>query len=158
MLRGTIRACSEVVEIAALPALSRRDVHRYFRRAGEHGVDAALLALACRVAADMNAPAPESSNLSQTVTRLLSTYLRYQSEVVDPPRLVTGADLMREFRLAAGPQIGAMLAQLAEEQAAGTVHTRAQALAAAGAWLDCGISPLPGRAEAGSGTSSSPPP
>jgi hypothetical protein len=45
-----------------------------------------------------------------------------------PLRLITGNDLMNEFKLAPGKDIGRMLDMIREAQAAGEIHTREEAL------------------------------
>ncbi len=49
--------------------------------------------------------------------------------VIPPSPLLTGDDLIRDFRLSPGPQIGELLDALREAQAAGEVASRADAIA-----------------------------
>ena len=53
-----------------------------------------------------------------------------------PERLVTGHDLMQQFELDPGPQIGLLLEKINEAQAAGEINTREQALSLAAESLD----------------------
>ena len=63
-----------------------------------------------------------------TLVRLLETYYR-EPETVNPPRLLTGDDLMRELEISAGPQVGELLEAVREAQAVGEVLSREDALA-----------------------------
>jgi len=53
------------------------------------------------------------------------------SEPLQPPRLVTGHDLMEALGLRPGPTVGALLEALREAQATGEVKNREEALALA---------------------------
>ncbi|MFO3796626.1 MAG: hypothetical protein ACK8QZ_04985, partial [Anaerolineales bacterium] len=59
---------------------------------------------------------------------LLEQRLEHAEEAIYPPRLLDGGDLMQEFGLAPGPQIGQLLAAVREAQACGEIHTRQEAL------------------------------
>jgi hypothetical protein len=59
---------------------------------------------------------------------LLDAYFRRHQEVVAPPPLITGTDLQQHLGLTSGPLIGTILDTLLEEQAAGTVRTKSQAI------------------------------
>jgi len=92
-------------------------LYRFFRRYGDGGVDGAALALARWSAKDAQAV-------------LIAWLDRYQ-EVVEPPRLVTGRDVMRAGGLTPGPRVGDMLEAVREAQVVGELDSRAQALS----WL-----------------------
>ncbi len=62
--------------------------HRYYRQFGEAGVDAAIMALASQECA------------VEVAVQALSIWFERQDEVVAPPMLVTGNDLMLQLRLA----------------------------------------------------------
>jgi hypothetical protein len=56
-----------------------------------------------------------------------SFWERYE-EQVDPPKLITGDDLLREFGLEPGPLVGELLDMVKEAQAVGTISSREEAL------------------------------
>ncbi|HMZ08927.1 MAG TPA: hypothetical protein PK078_15030, partial [Anaerolineales bacterium] len=60
---------------------------------------------------------------------LLENYWERPEEVIMPPRLLDGNDLMKELSLSPGPQIGELLEAIRENQAAGKIETKEQALA-----------------------------
>ncbi|MEW6239852.1 MAG: HD domain-containing protein [Chloroflexota bacterium] len=116
---------------------SRRAIYRFFRDSGAAGVDLVLLALA-----DLRAT--HGQNLSQEtwaacldVCRIfLENYWERPEEVVAPPRLVDGNDMIRELGLQPGPRVGQVLEAVREAQAMGKVSTRGEAVAFGRKWLE----------------------
>ncbi|MBN1639968.1 MAG: CCA tRNA nucleotidyltransferase [Anaerolineae bacterium] len=136
MLETAIRAHARLAPLAQGAALDRRAIYRYFLDTGVYGLDAAFVALADYGAA--HGARPSSQGWRQQVgivAQLWRAYLLQREQVVDPPPLVSGRDLIA-LGMAPGPRIGALLAAVREAQAAGEVTTRAQALARARAWID----------------------
>jgi tRNA nucleotidyltransferase/poly(A) polymerase len=135
MLRVTVAAHACAVQLAQSDCLDRRAIHRYYRQTGAHGVDAAYLALAETYASrTAGAPEPAWRCHVERLVRLWQAYYCRHGEVIAPPPLLSGHDLL-QLGMAPGPQIGELLAHIREEQAAGEIETRAQALAVAQAWL-----------------------
>jgi len=93
-------------------------LYRYFRRHGDAGLDGAVLALARWSLPD--------------ALLALRAWVGRHAEVVDPPRLVTGCDVMRVCGIEAGPMVGATLEAVREAQVTGELSSRQQALA----WLE----------------------
>ena len=115
--------------LQALPGrqeLSEVWVYRYYRRAGSAGVDGAVLSLLA---------AGEAEGVASPAQRvawadfLLRCWYDARSDVVDPPQLLSGRDLVRELRLCPGPLIGELLEAVREAQVRGCVVSRTQALA-----------------------------
>jgi hypothetical protein len=78
------------------------------------------------------APEAEGESWLHLVTltaRMLGDYWDRQPERVNPPRIVDGHDLLREFGLRPGPQIGELLEAVREAQVTGAVGSRKEALA-----------------------------
>jgi tRNA nucleotidyltransferase/poly(A) polymerase len=112
--------------------LSRRAVYRYYLALGEMGPDCVLLSLADSMATRAAQPDPERWRRRLMVSdQLLSAFFRERAAQVEPPLLMNGHQLMAEFGLASGPQIGRLLDGLREAQAVGEVTT----VEAARAWL-----------------------
>ncbi len=108
---------------------SRREIYRFFRDTGEFGVDTALLALADHRAVWGAGLQPERwAHLAEVVTLLLTHWYERREQTIDPPRLISGRDLMAYFGLEEGPRIGEMLEAVREAQVAGQVRTREEAL------------------------------
>ncbi len=121
--------------------LSRRACYRFFRDSalgnqaraveGEVGIDTVLLALADYQAIYAASPPPDWVNYVRHATELIAYGLAPTglAEVRQP--LVDGHTLMAYFKLAPGPQVGAVLEQLREAQAAGEIATPEEGLALA---------------------------
>ena len=110
-------------------ALTPLAIHRYFRTAGEAGVLAALLHLADFLA-EQTPPAalPPWRERLVVVRAILEARFERAKELLEPPLLLRGDELIAELALEPGPVVGAMLSALAEAQVQGSVRTRAQAL------------------------------
>ncbi|MCC7206130.1 MAG: HD domain-containing protein [Anaerolineae bacterium] len=117
--------------------VSRRAVHRFWKAAGEAGIDVCVLTLADYLG--MVGPTlhvPDWLAMLQVSGALLDGYLNRREEIVTPPPLVTGHGLMQELQVKAGPLVGQILAAISEAQAAGEVTTVDEALALARMLLD----------------------
>jgi len=117
---------------------TRRAIYRFFRdngsgtlpRSGTNsGVAICLHALADTLATYGPTLTEDKWIHQLDVTRsLLEAWWERPDESVSPPRLVDGHDLMQSLSLKPGPEIGRLLEELREAQAAGVVLTRQQAL------------------------------
>jgi tRNA nucleotidyltransferase/poly(A) polymerase len=122
-------------------SLSRRACYRFFRdsallnhgRATEAhvGIDTVLLALADYQAIYAQSPPPDWSGYVRHAADLIAYGLAPQGlEDVRSP-LVDGHTLIAYFKLTPGPQVGVLLEQLREAQAAGEITTPEEGLALA---------------------------
>jgi tRNA nucleotidyltransferase/poly(A) polymerase len=109
---------------------SRRALYRYFRDAGEAGIDVLFLSLADHLATVGPRLDWDDWRAHLGVVGFILAW-RFQEEVAPPPRLITGHDLMDALGLTPGPLVGRLLEAVQEAQAAGEVTTREQALALA---------------------------
>lgn len=108
---------------------SRKAIYRFFRDSGKAGIDLILLALADVRATRANDLSVESWGVYLDVARiLLEHYWEKPEEVVAPPRLLDGNDLMKALTLAPGPLVGQLLETIRENQAAGKITTKEEAL------------------------------
>jgi putative nucleotidyltransferase with HDIG domain len=109
---------------------SRRAIYRFFRDSGKAGIDLVLLGLADLRATRAHALTIETWNIYLDVARiLLENYFEKPEEIISPPRLLDGNLLMKELGIKPGPIVGQLLESIRENQAAGTIKTREQALA-----------------------------
>ena len=121
---------------------SRKAIYRFFRDAGEAGVDLVLLGLADLRGTRGNTLTQENWTAALDVARiLLENYWEKREETIAPPRLLDGNDLMRELNLEPGRVIGRLLEAIREGQATGKIETREQASSAlhANNWKKCRI-------------------
>jgi hypothetical protein len=110
-------------------SVSRRTIYRYHRATGRYGVDTALVALADAMATDTAPPTSNWTRQAERVAQLLAPVLEPQTEWIAPPPLLSGHDLIKSLLLSPGPRIGEILDRLREEQAAGEIHSREEAIA-----------------------------
>ncbi|HRQ22660.1 MAG TPA: HD domain-containing protein, partial [Anaerolineales bacterium] len=109
---------------------SRKAVYRFFRDSGAAGIDLVLLALADLRGSRGNELSQDTWTAYLDIARiLLENYWEKPEEVIAPPRLLDGRDLIKELSLQPGKVIGMLLERIREEQAAGRIETREQALA-----------------------------
>jgi tRNA nucleotidyltransferase/poly(A) polymerase len=116
---------------------SRKSIYKFFRDAGEAGVDLILLGLADLRGTRGPELSQEAWSAGLEVARIfLENYWEKPEEAVTPPPLVDGHTLIGEYNLDEGPVIGRLLEAIREAQAVGKVSTREQALEFGRAWLD----------------------
>lgn len=114
------------------PQLTNRAVFRFFRDLKDHGPACLLLWWSDRMAT--RGP---KSHLDQVnahrgfVEEMLQAYFFKAEQVVKPPQLIDGYQLMEAFHLTPSPLIGELLEAIMEAQAEGRVSSKEQALACA---------------------------
>ena len=108
---------------------SRKAIYRFFRDSDRAGIDIVLLALADLRGTQGPALTIDTWTTYLDVARILfENYWEKPEEVIAPPRLLDGNDLIKELNLAPGPLIGQLLESIRENQAAGKIETKEQAL------------------------------
>jgi len=120
-----------VREHMRIPAMSslgqipdRRIIHRFFRDSNEFGVDICVLTLADSLAAyGGHVPASIWTLQLDICARLLETWFEQKKEVVYPPKLLSGKEIMEILQLTPGPTVGKAVMALQEAQGAGEVLT-----------------------------------
>ncbi|MBN1580898.1 MAG: CCA tRNA nucleotidyltransferase [Anaerolineae bacterium] len=140
LLRVSIASYPRLGALVTEPALTRRMIYRFFHDIGEAGIDALFIALAVHLARTDTSPDQAWQALIETATELLVAYHDRRTEIIDPPDLLSGHDLINYGLAAPGPRVGQLLDALHEAQAAGEVHTRDEALGYARTWLDASSS------------------
>ena len=116
---------------------SRKAIYRFFRDAGEAGVDLVLLALADTRATRGHNLTQETWAATLDICRIfLENFWEKPAETVAPPRLLDGNELMAVFGLQPGPRVGDVLEAIREAQATGKVGTREEALSFAQDWFN----------------------
>jgi tRNA nucleotidyltransferase/poly(A) polymerase len=133
-----VKAQSRPVKLGALyaygaPSSDRRAIYRFYRDTGDAGVAVVLLALTDTVSAIVNMgdwqQSPTSwKSLLNTAEALLTAYFKHKDEIIAPPPLLSGHDLL-SLGIPRGPEIGRLLEALCEAQAAGEINTQEEALA-----------------------------
>ena len=116
---------------------SRKSLYRFFRDTGPAGVELVLLSLAdTRATSEDNLTPEHWAACLEVCASLLEAWYEKTEEIVAPPQLLNGNDLISEFKMRPGRAVGELLELVREEQAAGQVATREEALDFARSWLE----------------------
>lgn len=114
------------------PVVTRRAMYRFFKELGDNGPGCLLTWWADRMAT--RGPQSHLDQIDQQRARLeelLNAYFFKADEVVKPPRLIGGNELMTALRLKPGPLVGELLGVIEEAQAEGRIRSPEEALALA---------------------------
>jgi tRNA nucleotidyltransferase/poly(A) polymerase len=105
-----------------------REIYRYFRETGEAGIEVIILSMADFLGTYVP-PAPQSAwqTRVEVARTLLEAYFDEHDRYIDPIPLLRGDEIITKFEIQEGPQVGLLLEQLREAQAAGEVRTREEA-------------------------------
>jgi poly(A) polymerase len=108
---------------------SRRALFRFFRDTGDAALDVLILSLVDHLAA--RGPRMRVTSWRNHVAYVNHVMARrhLDESLVEPPRLVTGHDIMEALGLEPGPEVGRLLRAVEEAQGAGDIRTREEALA-----------------------------
>lgn len=130
LVRTTVVHHLRPLHLSKVEAVTHRAVYRFFRDAAAAGVDVTLLGLADQLGTRKDAlDLTEWQRALDVAAALLAGYYHRHREVISPPKLVNGRDLMRTFGLSPGPRLGELLERVREAQVEGLVSTREEALA-----------------------------
>ena len=116
---------------------SRRAIYRFFKESGEAGLDLILLALADLRATHGANLKQETWTAALDVGRIfLENYWEHPEDIISPPKLLDGNDVMRELNLAPSRRVGEVIEAIREAQATGKVATREEAVEFGRKWLE----------------------
>lgn len=126
-----LRALPAAWEILEGPDSEPLALYRFFRDAQGVGREALLLALADQAS---NIPGrmrgaewPVRQEKAATILKLVSQ----KPEIISPPPLVDGEELLQELGIQPGPKVGQLLEQIREAQVQGRVGSKEEAIALA---------------------------
>ena len=109
---------------------SKLVIYGFFRQAGTAGVLLAIFYQADILSAYEDTVTEERwQKALQTSHTLLDCWFNHYNEIIDPPRILDGDEIMREFNVRPGKIVGEILESVREAQASGKVRTRDEALA-----------------------------
>ncbi len=124
----------EAQALVASDPLDETAVRLFFDRLGPRGapaVDALMVALACQwamVVEDGSSGENALVRMAEHAGRIFTMYFEHP-DLLLPPHLLDGADLIREVGLAPGPLVGRILREIRAAQVAGKLTTVEEALA-----------------------------
>jgi putative nucleotidyltransferase with HDIG domain len=129
LVQTVIRHHMRPLQLAQQEKVTRRAIYRFFKDTGGMGVDVLLHSLGDNLAVwHPGQDLAEWRRLFDTVGLLLSKYYDEYDEVIGPPPLISGRDLISRLGMEPGPAIGRLLRTVQEAQATGEVATREEAL------------------------------
>ena len=115
---------------------TKRAIYRFFKATDSTGVDLCLLALADIRATYGTELTQKMWSAALDIVRIfLESWWERREDVISPPPLVNGKDLMDLLGLRPGPDIGKIIEAIREAQAVGEVSTREDALQLAQSWM-----------------------
>lgn len=107
---------------------TKKAIFRYFRDTEGAGIDIIYLALADYLAvAGPRVDIDEWNMHIEHVKYIMDIHKEMESKIT-PARLITGDDIIREFKLSPGRKIGRLLVLVSEAQATGEIRTREEAI------------------------------
>lgn len=122
--------------LADTPKITPRAKFRYFRDTAQEGLSVLLISVADQRATRGPLTSKKSRvRHEEAVRTLIKEYFRKKKEK-RPPRLISGDDLLKKFKLAPSPLIGRILCELQELQAIGRISSKKEAMAEAGKLLE----------------------
>lgn len=129
-LDSTLRAMYMLTDIEnEKPGLPPKSIYRFFHQFGEVGLDGCLLYLAHYWAARGVYLDPKDwGRRLESIFKIFEAWWDKKDEIVNPPVLLNGNDLMKDFNLYASPLVGELLQEIRERQAAGEITDREDAL------------------------------
>ncbi|RCK74200.1 MAG: tRNA nucleotidyltransferase, CC-adding [Anaerolineae bacterium] len=108
---------------------SRRAVYRFFRQTGEAGIGVCYLSLADLLGIyGFTMPVTLWSKHLDVTRELLQAWWEEKETKISPLPLLDGNEVMQKFGLKPSPLVGKVLEGIREAQAAGEVHSKAEAL------------------------------
>jgi len=111
--------------------LTPRAIFRFFRDTQKEAVSVLLVSLADQRATRGPLTTKQSrESHEKLVAKLIKEYFKSKKEK-RLPRLITGDDLIKKFKLKPSPLIGKILSEIEESQAIGKIKTKQEALAVA---------------------------
>jgi tRNA nucleotidyltransferase/poly(A) polymerase len=111
-------------------------IHRFWRKVGEAGVDICLFALANYLAyVGTELHQDDWLMMIERVRVLIEAYYERYGQLIEPPILLNGDQLMEMLNLKPGPVIGKLLEAIREAQVVGEVQSAEEALAFARRYL-----------------------
>lgn len=114
--------------LADNPQLTSRAKFRYFRDTAQEAVSTLMLSIADQRATRGRLNPKESRLHHEKMAKaLIKEYFRKKKEK-RLPRLITGDDLIKKFKLAPSPLIGKILSEVEELQAIGKIKTKKEAM------------------------------
>jgi len=104
-------------------------IHRFWRKVGDAGIDICILNMA-EYLSQLGVEFEQNAwlNVIERVRILLEAYYERYEQLIEPPILLNGEQLMKALDLKPGPIIGKLLDAIREAQVVGAVNSPEEAL------------------------------
>ncbi|MBI4744360.1 MAG: HD domain-containing protein [Actinobacteria bacterium] len=109
-------------------SLTSKAIYRLFRDLGDETIEVLLISLADRMAAQGVSFLDGFIRHNNLIEVLMGRYFEYEEEKAKKVKLLSGQDLIDNFNLAPGPQIGRLLSEVEEASFHGLIATKKDAL------------------------------
>lgn len=107
---------------------TKRAIYRFFRDAGDAAIDILVLSLADHLATRGPSLDMEAWRYHTNIVKYIIDERDKNREIVHPPKLLDGNDIMKVFHLPPGPLVGTLLESVREAQATGEIVTGEEAI------------------------------
>ncbi len=124
------------LQMAQQGAPTNRAIYRFFRDTGGAGADTLFLSLADHLAAVGPRVTREGWRRHVAIVSYILRKASDERDVIAPPRLIDGDELMAELGIPPGRELGRILEMIREGQAAGEVRSREDGLRLARRYLE----------------------
>jgi len=124
------------LQMAQQGAPTNRAIYRFFRDTGGAGADTLFLSLADHLAAVGPRVTHEGWRRHVAIVSYILRKASEERELITPPRLIDGDELMAELGIPPGRELGRILEVIREGQAAGEVKSREDGLRLARQYLE----------------------
>jgi poly(A) polymerase len=106
-----------------------KNIYRFFRETKKSGIMIGFLHLADLIATyEEKMPLLRWSTALKSIDKIFDSWFNHYYEIISPPKLLSGNDLIVNFGLKSNPRIGEILEQVKEAQASGIIINRMAAL------------------------------
>jgi len=103
-------------------------IHKFFKRTGPAGVLTILLHMADVLATYGETITPVRWDQAISFAGdVLDAYFHHNTEIIEPPVLITGTELIQSYNIAEGKEIGLFLEKISKAQVKGNVQSKADA-------------------------------
>lgn len=127
LLQTIARAHMRPGNLAYVEEITDRAIHRFFRDYGEEGIAVLLVSLADRFCyISRRKIGNKTDKHHRTILTLLNKYF-LKKQVILPPKIINGQELMDALHLTESPLIGKLLNAVYEAQSEGLIKTKLQA-------------------------------
>jgi len=134
--KSEIEYLTKIVRFHMKPSQSeftnnKRDIyiHRFYKKTGLAGILVGFIHLSDVLATYEDTLTDDRWNRAiSSVNNIFDAYFIHYDKIINPPKLINGNDILKEFNLQPGEKIGGLLERVTEAQVKGEVNTKGEAI------------------------------